>query len=116
MFVGGGEEVRGELVDAPSLLIGGLVRSLGRGLFNGGCGWQSSVVLLGLSLSRLLGSSGRSGGGTSSASSSWGRSSTGWLVSLAEESTGACRCLGKVQRVVPMRGVSAGGAYCLTLL
>ena len=33
-----GEEVRGELVDAPGLLIGGLVRGLSWGLLNGRCG------------------------------------------------------------------------------
>ena len=36
-LVGSGEEVRGELVDAPGLLIGGLVWGLSGGLINGGC-------------------------------------------------------------------------------
>ena len=107
LFVGGGEEVRGELVDAPGLLIGGLVRCLSWSCFSLRFGRQSSVCLLGLGLSLLFGGRGRG------ASSGWG---SGWLLCCAEESTCTCLCLGKVERVVPMRGVSAGGAYCLTLL
>ena len=117
LFVGGGEEVGGELVDAPGLLIGGLVRSLSWSLVNGGCGWQGCVCLLGIGLSLLLGSGGRSRGGGTSSAASWGRGGcAGWLICLAEESTSTCRCLCKVQRIVPMWCVSAGGAHCLTLL
>ena len=38
LLAGSGEEVRGELVDAPGLLIGGLVWGLSWVLFNGGFG------------------------------------------------------------------------------